>query len=391
MNSQDALKWNELILAAIDGTISPADFARLDTGIRTDSELANHYVGFMLLYAGLRQPGQVSTFFTESGVKSDSGLNMDLWNELAMFEKTAETVEIAAPSRIAEPLPAEPASIGRIERRISRLPIYTSILSIAALVLMGLFVYLNPRTTDSVGILVKTVDAKWLGTTETLEAGQDLRKGLLHLDRGLARICFDSGASVILQGPVQVELLSGNSMALRQGKIVATVKRDAIGFVVDTPQGKILDLGTEFGIQVEPTGRSQVHVFQGEVVLYPTNDESRLNVSQGSAKSVDQNGRVADIPLQTAAFVRQDEMGSKLLAQTGNSYHRWKAWVFEIHRDPSLAAHYFDIKDESQPENLLNTAAMANGPAGHFGDQGRTAPQWVQGRWPEKPAVRFQR
>jgi hypothetical protein len=197
---------------------------------------------------------------------------------------------------------------------------------------------------------------------------------------------------VILEGPAQVELLSSNSMYLREGKIVATVKQEAIGFIVNTPQGKILDLGTEFGIRVEPTGQSQLHVFQGEVVLYSTGNEGHLNVSQGLAKSVDQSGKVNDIPLQMTAFIRQEEMDSKVMARSGNPFYRWKAWVFDIHRDPSLAAHYFYSKDEQRPENFLNAAPLAQGHlAGQFGMQGRTAPGWVAGRWPQKSAVRFER
>jgi hypothetical protein len=390
MNSQDALKWNQMILAAIDGTISREDFECLDNAIRTSPEVANHYVLFMLLYTGLRQPGQVSTFFTEAGAKSDSGLDMELWNEMADFEKTAETVEVVLPTRV-EPAFAVDIEPVRVEHKVSRLAVITSILSIAALVLIGIFVYMNPRTTQPVGVLTKTVNAKWLNKTGTFETGQDLQKGLLYLEQGLAQICFESGAKVILEGPAQVELLGVNSMNVLAGKIVATVRRDAVGFVVDTPQGKILDLGTEFGIQVNQNGQSQVHVFQGEVVLYPKGNKDHFNLLQGFAKAMDQAGGVTDIPLRAAVFVRQDEMDVKLLAQSGDSYSRWKSWVFDIHRDPSLVAHYIDVKDDTQSGLLLNSASGANGSAGQFGGQGRAAPQWVEGRWPGKSAIRFQR
>lgn len=391
MNSQDAYQWNQLILAAIDGTISNEDFARLDHAIRTNPDVANHYAEFMLLYAGLRQPGQVSTFFTESGSKSDSGLDMEMWNELASFEKTAQTVEVAEPSQI-EPILSSSASSVRIEHKTSRMAIYASIISIAALLMMGVFVYLNPHDTNSiVGVLTRTVDAEWQDNNAAAQAGQDLRKGKFNLRHGLAEIRFDSGASVILEGPARIELISSNSMNVLEGKIVATVVRDAIGFVVNTPQGKVLDLGTEFGIQVDQSGQSQVHVFAGEVLLYPTLQDGHLKVSQGDAKSVNQTGRIDDIPLQAASFVRQEEMDAKLLAQTGDSYCRWKAFMYDLHRDPSLVAHYFDIKDDSKTDCLVNTAAGSASPAGTFGTQGRTAPTWINGRWPQKNAVRFER
>ena len=241
MDSKDILELNRLILSAIDGNISEGDFVRLDKWLRSDSEATNHYVEFMILYAGLRQPGQVSTFFSETGVESesDSGLDMQVWNELASFEKTAETVETESQAKISSP---SQETSPRVERKVSRMAIYTSILSTAALLFMAVFVYLNPRTGNSVvGVLAETIDAQWRDNAIPAGVGQDLRAGVLSLQRGLAHVRFDSGASVILEGPAQIELLSGNSMSLRQGKIVATVGRDAIGFVVNMSSLSILN------------------------------------------------------------------------------------------------------------------------------------------------------
>jgi hypothetical protein len=379
---------SEWILKELEGTLSASEFHAMEDLLRSDSEALDYYINSYFSISYFMEPFQMPQDIVD--VDKNNIADSQLWKELAEIERSAETVKIVP--RREEPalqmiLPAQR------QHSISRMSIVSIVISMAALIMLLAYVVLNPRTSGTVvGVMVDTVGATWQDETTAIQAGQDVRKGPLYLRKGLARIRFDSGAGVILEGPAQVELLSSNSMYVREGKIVATVGREAIGFVVNTPQGKILDLGTEFGIRVEPAGQSQVHVFQGEVVLYPMDDKGYLNVSQGLAKSVDQNGQVMDIPVQTESFVRPDEMSSKLLARTGSSYHRWKAWVFEIHRDPSLVAHYFGIKDQARPDSLVNSAPLTSGHlAGRFGTQGRTSPTWVTGRWAEKPAVQFER
>jgi hypothetical protein len=384
------IKLSEWIIKEVEGTLTPEEFGCMEQLLSSDPQALDFYVNSYFSISFFMEPFRLPQEVLDAEVENENISNSRLWKALAEIEKNAETIEIA-PSPIQEEVVYQ-API-QVKHRVSRTSLVAIIMSTAALLLWLVYVSLNPRTANPVvGVLADVVDARWQNDVVSFQPGQDLRAGVLSLQRGLAQVRFDSGASVIIEGPAQVELLTSNSMSLRQGKIVATVGREAIGFVINTPQGKILDLGTEFGIRVEPAGQSQVHVFQGEVVLYPMDNEGHLNVSQGSAKSVDQSGKVMDIPLRAAAFVRPEEMSSKLLAHSGNSYHRWKAWVFDIHRDPSLAAHYFDVKDASQPERFLNTASAANGRlTGQLGTQGRTAPGWVQGRWPEKSAVHFER
>ena len=382
-------KLTEWIMKELEGALSPEEFHTMQNLLKSDPQALDYYVNSYFSISSFMEPVHMPQDVVDVNPENEDIIGNELWEELAEIERNAEPVEITPLREEKNPqiLPAQ----GR--HHISRMSIASIIISMAALIMMLAYVFLNPRTTGTVvGVMVDTINAVWQDQSAAIQSGQDVRKGPLYLLKGLARIRFDSGASVILEGPAQIELLSSNSMYLREGKVVATVGREAIGFVVNTPQGKILDLGTEFGIQVEPAGNSQVHVFRGEVVLYPMDDNKYLNISQGSAKSLDHSGHVTDIPVQAAAFVRPEEMSSKLLANRGSSYHRWKSWVYEIHRDPSLVVHYFGIKDDARPDCLINTAPRTSGHlTGQSGTQDRTFPTWVAGRWPEKQAVRFER
>ena len=86
-----------------------------------------------------------------------------------------------------------------------------------------------------------------------------------ELASGLMEITYDTGAKVILQGPVTYEVESATGGYLSVGKLTARVEnakqQPAISkfpnlqisklFVVRTPTAIVTDLGTEFGVEVD--------------------------------------------------------------------------------------------------------------------------------------------
>ena len=86
------------------------------------------------------------------------------------------------------------------------------------------------------------------------------------LASGLMEITYDSGAKVILQGPASYQVESANGGFLPVGKLLGKVTTEkAKGFRIRTPTAEVVDLGTEFGIDVAKDGTSEVHVLKGLV------------------------------------------------------------------------------------------------------------------------------
>ena len=102
---------------------------------------------------------------------------------------------------------------------------------------------------DGVALLTQVVDANWKGTHQP-RAGSILSAGRLQLTSGLAQLEFYSGARVILEGPVDLELVSANRAVCHSGRIRAWVPPQARGFQVVSPEFELVDLGTEFGMEV---------------------------------------------------------------------------------------------------------------------------------------------
>ncbi len=88
-------------------------------------------------------------------------------------------------------------------------------------------------------------------TPAMLPLGTEFHAGQqLNLTAGLAELTFTSGAKIILHAPVQFTATTALGGDLQFGRIAAKVPHEAAGFTVNTLAGKVVDLGTEFGVSV---------------------------------------------------------------------------------------------------------------------------------------------
>ena len=160
---------------------------------------------------------------------------------------------------------------------------------------------LTPEAAVEVAWLVNAQDIRW---AEGRPLDGALRSGaVLRIERGLAELRFRSGARVVLEGPAGLELLSENSARLLRGRLTARVPEPAIGFTVFSPEGKVVDLGTEFGVSVGDGGAAEVVVFEGQVVASaPSRDGVSLRKDQ--AARLDAAGVAVGVPAPGPRFVR---------------------------------------------------------------------------------------
>lgn len=118
-----------------------------------------------------------------------------------------------------------------------------------------------------------------------LSPNESLVGKALRVSSGLAEFRFGDGVRVVVEGPAELEATSKKLAHLKYGRLLAEVPQDEIGFTVQTPTAKIVDLGTEFGVVAEPSGRTAVSVFKGEVDV-ESRGEAVLAPREGGADGV---------------------------------------------------------------------------------------------------------
>ena len=154
---------------------------------------------------------------------------------------------------------------------------------------------------EVVGRITGMVDCKWADHATEASDGDRVPLGRQYaLASGLMEITYDTGAKVILQGPVTYEVESAADGFLSVGKLTARVekKNDECGmmndelrtgasgihhssfithplFAVRTPTATVTDLGTEFGVEVSKEGSTTSHVFRGSIEMRVTSADKK--------------------------------------------------------------------------------------------------------------------
>jgi len=149
-------------------------------------------------------------------------------------------------------------------------------LAASLLLALGLWAWSSRNQDTSFAQLESVSNCLWEVSATPTRNGQRIGTGHFRLAEGIAKVRFDVGALVDLEGPAYLEVLGQDRCRLHSGKLVVTVENDYKGFTVDTPRGQLIDQGTSFGVTVEDTGASVVEVFGGIVdVKHHTSGEQR--------------------------------------------------------------------------------------------------------------------
>src|SRR5262245_58158353 len=114
------------------------------------------------------------------------------------------------------------------------------------------------------GTLTQTDNARWDEGHAGLTEGMRLLPGPVRLEAGLARMRFDSGAELVVQGPTELRLESIKAVTVVSGRVVFNAEAAGVPFTIHTPNSTLIDIGTEYGVDVTEAGE-EVHVFSGEV------------------------------------------------------------------------------------------------------------------------------
>jgi len=227
--------------------------------------------------------------------------------------------EEPATSLLARPVP--------VRRRFSRSRMVATVCATAAAVLllaMGLtHSWFVDDAPPSIGWVSDAESVIWSEDQTPIEEGASFGSGEIRTRGGLLELQFQSGATLQCRGPGVLEVLSGMRVRVVQGKVSVRVSDSAKGFVIETPDAEVIDLGTEFGVAVRQGEHTDVVVFDGEVDVQRSarEVEGRQRLTKGEAIRVDNHGKLQRVMQVT----RSAETGAWSVGEsdsTGSVVHR---------------------------------------------------------------------
>jgi hypothetical protein len=165
-----------------------------------------------------------------------------------------------------------------------------------------------PAAGAELATVVRVEHLLWDGDGPAPGEGSVVSSGRLRLRGGRLTLAFFSGVVLTVEGPADLELRAADRVFCHHGKLRARVPRGAEGFTVLTAGYEVVDLGTEFALNLEPGGRARVMLFEGEAAVSVLDKDGRsvrgaLLEKKRSVEIDPGDGHIYDIPPRPEEFV----------------------------------------------------------------------------------------
>jgi hypothetical protein len=365
----------ELASQFCNGEIESDAAAHLSALLRQDATLKAWFVGYMNLHAQLQW---------EHRARRESSLTIlpteNLEHDAVLAKSLAEATSISEVS--ANPQVILPAETVESRRRMAdwiRLPnaspaMWMFVVSITAAFWIAVFIALSPRlrsqhelltttlpsdsgsvpSEQGIATLIDAQNCQWEASSPRV--GDAFPRGSLTLKSGVAQVSFSSGVRATIEGPSKFELVGPAELDLQLGRIVASVPAAAIGFAVSTPVARIVDLGTEFGVETDDKGATEVQVFKGKVELRPSSKLENPKLF----------GAVTTLTAGEARRIEVDDATKKVVVRKINASPNRFAQPTNVSKSHPLAAAALASSEGArergrEANNLVNGRGLARG------------------------------
>ncbi len=271
----------DLVRRYVDGTATAEETQALENALRTDAAFRHQFLRYTNVDAALG-----------NGLLSGVAVSLPApMNQLpARWPSRRPVIAQSVERVVAETVDAP------VRGKIVRMPVNSRArwtLAAAALV--------------AAAVVVAVWPAREAGQNRVALSGQDgaakqLGPAPLVIDSGTAELDFANGTRVTVYGPARVESLGPAEARLVSGRLTASVPAAARGFAVDTAAGRVVDLGTRFGMATGAAESVEVQVFEGRVEV-TTRQQERIQLAAGEAAVLDPaRGVVARATADEAKF-----------------------------------------------------------------------------------------
>jgi hypothetical protein len=302
-DSNDTLLFeiSDWIIKAMDNSLSREEFDRFQHLLKTNPLAREYYYDILATYAGV---DEIKAVFIE-----DPALDLAMWQTLADIERTAPAIAIEKADQTLE-CKAKSIDIEKKARKAYKRSLFVAITSLAALFFAIAIANYNytPAVYEEVSTLIDSLNAEWaepdMVTYKHMRLAVDQHPWTLN--KGVVKLRFDSNAQVVIEAPSRFEITSADQIRLHYGRVYAIVPPEAVGFSVKTSNSKIVDLGTEFGVQTQKDGTTELHVVKGRTTLISgIRGKISTLLTEGIAKKISgEEATLSDIQCDQSRFAR---------------------------------------------------------------------------------------
>ncbi|HAH47967.1 MAG TPA: hypothetical protein DCM07_24555, partial [Planctomycetaceae bacterium] len=367
-----------LIDAFLQGTISDEQQQQLEQLLAADPEQRQLYIDYMHVHNGLASWANETT-------ASEDWIPQPPTDNPPSPLNTTRFLLILGSSLIAATLLLSLAYYAGWNTRPDNLP------SIADTAPENQSNEISTPQTDHIALLTQAVGVEW-DTSRNLQAGAGLSAGWLKLKQGTIQVELISGASILIEGPAAVKLISPLKAFCQYGKVRASVPEQAHGFTMETSRLNVVDLGTEFTLSLDQSGSGQVQVIDGKVELHsPDSQSTQANIQSlttGEGVQFNQRGTIDRLQKAMLPFIDSEELSQLVEQQQAQQFKRWQEQNTMLKADPSIIA-YYDFEESSNWLRTLNNKSQQKPSSSTNG--AIVGCQWTSGRWPQKRSLEFKR
>lgn len=185
--------------------------------------------------------------------------------------------------------------------------------AVAALLVVAAAVWLSvrgaPRETGAdsgpiFAVVRETLRGRWANGRE-VRVSDHVGRGGWSLQSGLISVAGADGVELLIEGPAVGEWLGAQHLQLTSGTVVVRMPKGRSGFVVETAQMRVIDLGTEFGVSVSPGGDERVQVYDGLVRTEAVGSGTAQELMAGSGLHLSAAGELAPAAFVEDRFIRR--------------------------------------------------------------------------------------
>lgn len=169
------------------------------------------------------------------------------------------------------------------------------------------------NASEIVAMVIATDNAIWGEGSDALRDGHSVYSNRpLALASGRAVLRFANGTEIELEGPCNLQAISASELRLNRGKMVGrSAVQAGTDFVVWTPNARVTDRGTVFGVLVEEDETAKCFVFEGEISIATSSETATL--LGGEAARVDPRAQIALVPEDALAFLPTTDLSAATL------------------------------------------------------------------------------